>query len=248
MIDFHYHIECSSVQRQAFDLPAGCIVAQHSDENALYDRIADVGNVACALFAHPRSPDWERTLELVSKGKRLAYKHLELFDSHDLCRARPVLAASERRGFPVVVHLSRHDRQFFSGDDARRSLEAVLMEFPTLRIIVSHCGGENVGMVARVAHECPRMLLDTSRLLETSRRSGFHNIEAMLSMLMEQIEPSQLLYGSDRSWPLEPTNESDMSVLRAVYAKDHLDRVLTDVGESLFAAIRMTQTNSVAAT
>ena len=187
-IDFHYHTVPHVLQYStSAAMPRGCILAQKESDNVSYLRIAARNGIACGLFAHPRGSGWSRIVELSSKRKVLAYLHFELIDETDEELLNPMLLNSQEHGVPIVVHLSRHDQYSFSELDAIRCLENVLQRFPDLRVIVSHCGGENVLAVIKAAKNCPRVLLDTSRITETSERSFHRNAVTLLDRIAADI-------------------------------------------------------------
>lgn len=236
-IDFHYHVDRAATQHlRALELPAGCVVARRVEDNVACEGLLPQDDVTCAFYADPRAPGWQHTVRLVSQGKGLAYTHLELFDSADLHLMEPVLAESERRGVPVILHMSRHDRSLFEEDAAARALDYVLGGFPNLLAIVSHCGGENVAVVTRAARECPRILLDTSCLEETSLRSGQASVEAMLMSIAEALPPNRLLYGSDRCWPRQSETFGQLPWLASAF--DDLDDICINNGKAILASLK----------
>jgi len=89
-------------------------------------------------------------------------------------------------------------------------LSATLKRFPNLRVIVPHCGGALPSVASRInvmSHVIPQTagqgidpLAELAKLYYDL--AGFVT-EGTLGGLLDFVEPSQLLYGSD--WPFTPT-------------------------------------------
>jgi predicted TIM-barrel fold metal-dependent hydrolase len=239
MLDFHYHIARGALRHSmSAVIPCGCILSQRESDNVDCLQIATRNEMACGLFAHPRGSDWRRIVRLVSRGKALAYQHLELLEKSDLKLLDPLLVISQEQGVPVILHLSRHDSRVFSEPEAVRCLDYVLQRFPDLRIIVSHCGGENVLAVVKTAKNCPRILLDTSRIKETSERSYHKAPISLLDRIANELPAKQLLYGSDQSWPRYTHNPTELNCLSKVFQPADLKDICLRNGTAILKSLR----------
>jgi len=203
----------------------GCAISQAPADNSRYLRFSQEWDVACALFTHPRSKDYAHVVRAVSKRKALSYQHFELFSAADLDLLTAALEACDAAEVPAVIHISRHDEHRFPEVEAANVLNRVLGRHPEIQIIISHCGGENVKVALEFAKDCPRVLLDTSRLEETSRRGGFNGAADVLSEIGRSVPSRRLIYGSDAAWPGESSVHADRQTLARVFTAEEVNAI-----------------------
>lgn len=237
-IDFHYHVARTAVPRGGpMSMPRGCVLARRSSDNARYLEIATSNQIACGLFVHPRSPDLVRIAKLVSARRALAYLHMEIAETSDLHLLDPVLLASQEQDLPIILHLSRHDRQRYSERDANLCVEYILNKFCYLRVIVSHLGGENVLAVLETAKTCARMQLDTSCISETCERSSHRDPIGLLERIAADVSSKQLVFGSDQSWPIYSSETVEIKHLGKVFLGLELDDICIKNGGAILRAV-----------
>ena len=231
--DFHFHLGSARIARDADAAPAGCAISRAAGDNIRYLAFSRTHRVACALFTHPRSTDYETVVSAIRDRAALSYQHLELVGGAEFVMLAPALEAAEAEDLPVVVHLSRHDANRFPAADAARLLGRILSRYPGLRVVVSHCGGENIATAASAARDCSRVFLDTSRFEETILRSGI-----ALSELAERVPPSQLVYGSDSVWAGRTAQSCDGRTLARAFGGEYLDRIFARNARALLRSWR----------
>jgi predicted TIM-barrel fold metal-dependent hydrolase len=167
---------------------------------------------------------------------------MEAVDKHDLPLIEPVLQASQEQDLPLVLHLSRHDQYLFSEPEALRCLDHILENYPDLRVIVSHCGGENARAVVEAAKNSSRVMLDASRIRETSERSLYKEPARLLDRIASSLSPRQVLYGSDQSWPQYVTNSAELEYLSEVFQPGELKEICIENGRSILKSLGRSRT------
>jgi predicted TIM-barrel fold metal-dependent hydrolase len=138
----------------------------------------------------------------------------------------PVFEELDRRGAAVFIHPTSpacHEETAlgyprpmieFLFDTTRAVthliLSGTLKRFPNLRVIVPHCGGalpsvaSRVGIMSQIIPQSSGKGIDPlAQLAELYYDLAGFVTEGTLAGLLDLVEPSQLLYGSD--WPFTPT-------------------------------------------
>lgn len=209
MFDMHCHLD----QQPKFNIEADekvCLISQNSSENPRYLSFAQSHEMACALFANPGNSYWDEVCQLVHNRNALAYKHLEFMSFSDCWLIAPLLNACHSSGLPLIIHLSRHDNFRYSSNDAERWLGFLRETWPDVQLIISHMGGENLSKVLQFIDSDPEILVDLSCLHETAGRAGLKSDAELLDKLLMKARMTQLLFGSDRTWPSVLTPHSNL--------------------------------------
>ncbi len=235
-LDFHFHVD-SSVTAAAARAPRGCAISPSSAANAGYLRFSRRSGVPCALFTDPRDERLDELVSLVASGAALSYQHLESIDDAGFERLAPMLQACEAADLPVVVHVSRHRGPKYSQDEAKQRLTRILDRHPRIRLVVSHCGGENLAVALAIAAGSRHVFLDTSCLANTAERCGADE-EALLREIARSLPAAQLVYGSDAAWPHPAAGAPDIAKLRRTFTTGAIEQICRSSGEALLRAWR----------
>jgi predicted TIM-barrel fold metal-dependent hydrolase len=179
------------------------------------------------LYTDPTSLEFADVLKSIKNGQAISYSHIEHLNRTDLRKLDPLFSLSSDRGFPVILHLSHHDSKTFRAKDAAYALELITKFFPKLIVIVSHMGGENLREAIRWAQVNPNLLLDTSRLTETSQRARMGCVQEVLQWVKETVPSNCILYGSDSIFPAWRDNkQNELATIQQCFANDDLDDIL----------------------
>jgi hypothetical protein len=200
LIDVHCHI---GAMRDIGPRRPGCacVISRGPQDNARCIDFARTRGLVCALFAQPATPSWAEVCGRVRRREALAYVHPDRIRFADRRQLEPVLRASRNARVPLIVHVSRHDRERVPPAQAASWLDYLIEAADGIPLIVSHAGGENCREVLRRARVLPNILLDLSLWEQTAVRAGCSGGDEMLRILADSIAPTQYLFGSDKGWP-----------------------------------------------
>ncbi len=232
IFDMHFHLQRAPASNGP--VPAGCVVSRRVGDNLACLEFAARNGIICALYDDARAGEHQTLLTAISARSAMAYKHVELFGRSALLEGNDVLKASNDASMPVLLHLSRHDGERYACSEVRWCLDYLANTFPDLKLIVSHCGGENATEVLEWGKRHDQIYLDTSRLHETATRAQLGSAHDLLASARDAIPHTRLLYGSDSVWPAGPaSSQRELDVIRHVFADDEAQDILANNGPRL---------------
>ncbi len=233
--DMHFHVSPKMPALSYNSMqPQGCVISRSMMENPYCLQFATSSGNACALYADPNGADWNQILELVESGAAISYNHIERFGKESLHLLTPLLAASERNAMPVILHISRHDKEFFDAAEASLCIEHIVERYPMLKIVISHLGGENFGEALRWGRTHANIHLDTSRAEETARRTELGCASEVLRIASDAIGTSRLVYVSDLTWPFQCEQDAlALNVIEESFVKVDANNILWSNGRKL---------------
>lgn len=239
-IDMHFHISTQASSIEYNDIK-GCAVSRKTEDNYFYLKWAIMTGNACALLADPESEDFKSLLELIRKKKAIGYWHIERFGYKHISLYTPLLELSETYDLPVILHLSRHDSDKFDRTESFKCLTYINNNFPSLKAIISHCGGENFPLAIDFCKKSEQFFLDTSRIIETSKRVGLDNVDELLNIISNEISYKKLVYGSDTTIPrsLNEAENTEKNIFLNRFSNEECHHIFRLNGETLLSNINV---------
>lgn len=145
----------------------------------------------------PGEPDAETILsEAFAAGLRgvKLHCHVQCFAPDDP-RIAPIYEACAQAGLPLVMHAGREPASPAYRCDphalcAVERVEAVLRQWPTLKLCVPHLGADELAGYARLLERYDTLWLDTTMAV-----AGY--FDAQDPMWMLDVRPDRVLYGTD---------------------------------------------------
>jgi predicted TIM-barrel fold metal-dependent hydrolase len=113
-------------------------------------------------------------------------------------------------------------------------LDYLTEEFPELRIVVAHLGGENHNVVLTYAESNPNIFLDISRFSETSKRLRTLSPKDLLRSVRDGVPATNLIFGTDQVGVWNPEVSPEYLATCEVFSEGDCTQVFLSNALALF--------------